>query len=143
MKEKRVSDYFSVVSTAEKALRYLRPQIQPQTSGRWSAREEVRIQEVKEETGLDAIPLSTKIYGIESLPTIGHIKRGKYISAHIHLDAIFLLQADDTKSLSYREDESKGVKWIPIEEAYNKDIVDFIRPVNKKIIQKLGINITK
>ena len=26
-KEKRVSDYFSVVSTAEKALRYLRPQI--------------------------------------------------------------------------------------------------------------------
>ena len=61
----------------------------------------VALKEVKEETGLDAVPLS------------------------------------------YREDESKGVKWIPIEEAYNKDIVDFIRPVNKKLIQKLGINITK
>ena len=103
----------------------------------------VALKEVKGETGLDDIPLSTKIYGIESLPTIGHIKRGKYVSAHIHLDAVFLLQADDTKPLSYRKDESKGVKWIPIEETYNKDIVDFIRPVNKKIIQKLGINITK
>lgn len=37
----------------------------------------------------------------------------------------------------YREDESSGVKWISFDEAYNGEIVDFIRPVHKKLIDKL------
>ena len=39
--------------------------------------------------------------------------------------------------LIFKEDESKGVKWISLEEATNNEILDFIRPVNKKIIEKL------
>ena len=48
-----------------------------------------------------------------------------------------LIEADDKEGLIFKEDESKGVKWISLEEATNNEILDFIRPVNKKIIEKL------
>lgn len=52
MKEKRFSDNFSVVSTAEMGSRYLRPHRSSHRPVVDEAREEVRIQEVKEETGV-------------------------------------------------------------------------------------------
>ena len=48
------------------------------------------------------------------------------------------MEADDTIPLVYREDESKGVKWIPFEEADNETMCDFIRPIHKKLIKKLN-----
>ena len=82
--------------------------------------------------------LDENIYSIQSAPVKGHIKRGKYVSAHLHLDVLYIMEADDKIPLVYREDESKGVKWIPFEEADNDTMCDFIRPVNKKLIKKLG-----
>lgn len=66
------------------------------------------------------------------------IKKSKYISAHIHFDVVYLLEADDKKELSFRREESSGVKWITLNEATNESFVDFIRPVNKKLIDKLS-----
>ena len=48
------------------------------------------------------------------------------------------MEADDTIPLVYREDESKGVKWISFEEADNETMCDFIRPIHKKLIKKLN-----
>jgi len=98
---------------------------------------EVAVREVKEETGLDVKVLDENIYGIESAPVKGHIKRGKYVSAHIHFDCIYLMEADDTIPLVFREDESKGVKWIPFSEATDEKMVDWVRPIHKKLIKKL------
>lgn len=97
----------------------------------------VAIREVDEETGLKAKVLDNNIFSIQVAPVKGHIKRGKYVSAHLHFDVLYLLEADDMEELKFREDESKGVKWIPFEEATNESIVDFIKPVHKKIIDKL------
>ena len=49
-----------------------------------------------------------------------------------------MLEADDKEPLIFREEESKGVKWITFEEAIGDDIVDFIRPVHKRLIKKLN-----
>ena len=98
----------------------------------------VAVREVEEETGLKVKILDNNIYGIQSLPVKGHVKRGKYVSAHTHFDAVYLLEADDTIPLVFREDESKGAKWIPLEDADNKTMCDFIRPVHKKLVKKLG-----
>ena len=98
----------------------------------------VAVREVKEETGLKVKVLDENIYSIQSAPVKGHIKRGKYVSAHLHLDVLYIMEADDKIPLVYREDESKGVKWIPFEEADNDTMCDFIRPVHKKLIKKLG-----
>ncbi len=97
----------------------------------------VALREVEEETGLKAKVLDETIFAIQAAPVKGHVKRGKYVPAHIHYDVIYLVEADDTQELSFREDESKGVKWIDLQDATNSEIVDWVRPVNKKIIEKI------
>lgn len=99
----------------------------------------VALREVEEETGLKANVLSNEIYAIQVNPVQAHIKNGKFVSAHTHFDIIYIMEADDTIPLIYREDESKGVKWITFEEADKSDIVPFIIPIHKKLIEKLKI----
>ena len=98
----------------------------------------VAVREVEEETGLKTNVLDENIFSIQSLPVKGHVKRGKYVSAHTHFDLVYLMEADDSIPLIYREDESKGVKWITFEEAYDESMCDFIRPIHKKLVKKLG-----
>lgn len=98
----------------------------------------VAIREVEEETGLKTKVLDDSIFAISASPIAGHVKRGHYVPAHTHLDVVYLLEADDKESLIFKEDESKGVKWINFDEAVGDDIVDFIRPVHKRLIKKLN-----
>ena len=81
--------------------------------------------------------LYDSIYAIQSGPVLGHIKRGKYVSSHIHLDVMYLMEIDDKLPLAYKEDESKGVKWVPFENASDETICQYARPVHKKLIKKL------
>lgn len=98
---------------------------------------EVAIREVEEETGLKTKVLEKNIFSIQAYPIVSHIKRENFISAHTHLDVIYLLEADDKKELVYREDESQGVKWFPIEDLTEKHLVYFAKPTYKKLVEKL------
>lgn len=100
----------------------------------------VAVREANEETGLKTKVLDNSIFGIQTAPVKGHIKRDNYVSAHLHLDVIYLMEADDTIPLIFREDESKGVKWVSFDEATNETMCDFIRPIHKKLIKKLKSN---
>ena len=97
----------------------------------------VALREVEEETGLKAKVLMEEAYLLSTNPVPAHIKRTKFVSSHLHFDVLYLMEADETEELSYREDESKGVKWIPFEEIDNENMVDFVRVNTKKIIKKL------
>ena len=97
----------------------------------------VAIREVEEETGLKTKILDNNIFSIQAAPVVGHIKKGKYVPAHIHFDVLYLLEADENLELQYREDESKGVKWINFEDATADNIVDFIKPTHDKLIKKI------
>ena len=97
----------------------------------------VAVREVEEETGLKAKVLDENIYSIQSAPVKGHIKKDKYVSAHLHLDVVYLMEADDKIPLVYKDDESKGVKWVSFEDATDETMCDFIRPIHKKLINKL------
>lgn len=97
----------------------------------------VAVREVEEETGLKANILDQNIFSIQAAPVKGHIKKGKYIPAHIHFDVVYLLEGDEQEELSYREDESQGVKWISFNDATDKSIVDFIRSTHQKLIDKI------
>ena len=98
---------------------------------------EVAKREVWEETSLKLEPLSNHIFAIQACPVKGHIKKGKYISAHTHYDVVYLFEADENEKLSFREDESKGIKWIPLEETTSEEMADFSRPIFEKVIKKL------
>lgn len=97
----------------------------------------VTIKEVKEETGLDVIPVNSGIFSIQTLPVEPHIKHGKYISSHTHLDVLFLLEADDTIPLTFNKEESKGAKWILLEELEKRETLEYMKPIDQKLIFKL------
>ena len=74
----------------------------------------VALREVREETGAEHIvPLSTQIASVEILPVWGHMKRGKYVCAHQHLNVTYLLTADQADPLTPREGENTQVGWLP------------------------------
>ena len=100
----------------------------------------VAVREIEEEIGLKPKVIDNTFFALQSFGIKGHRKHGKYVSAHMHFDVIYLMEADDTIPLIYREEESKGAKWIPIEEATEESICDFIRPIHKKLIEKLKNN---
>ncbi len=76
----------------------------------------VALREAREETGAGHIvPLSTAIASVEILPVWGHVKRGKYVCAHQHLNVSYLLTADREGPLTVREGENTGVAWLPTE----------------------------
>lgn len=74
----------------------------------------VALREAREETGAGHIrALSTAIASLEILPVWGHVKRGKYVCAHQHLNVSYLLTADRDTPLSVREGENTKVGWLP------------------------------
>ena len=99
----------------------------------------VAIREVQEETGLDVKEYSKEIFSICSAPVKGHVKKGKYVSAHNHYDFLYLVIAknDDMKNIRILEDENSDIKWVNLDDSYNEDVVDWARPINQKIVQKI------
>ena len=56
----------------------------------------VALREVREESGVKNVrPASEDIFSLEVLTVDGHVKRGKYVSSHLHLNVTYLLIADD------------------------------------------------
>lgn len=99
----------------------------------------VAIQEAKEETGLKNIKiLSENIFSIEILTVDGHIKNGKYVSSHLHLNITYLLEAKESDSLSIKEDENSGVRWIELEESEKISKEENMKVIYKKLNKKLN-----
>ena len=101
----------------------------------------VAIKEAKEETGLTNItPLSKDIFSIESLCVNGHVKKGKYISSHLHINVTYLLEADEFEPLRIKADENSSVKWFTLDEALNAPNEEWM---TKNIYQKLNDKLEK
>lgn len=100
---------------------------------------DVAFKELKEESGIDdARFLSKNIISLDLLPVHGHIKKGKYISPHIHISITYLLEADELLPLSIKEDENSNVAWLNIK---NLDKYTSKEPhmqvVFKKILERI------
>lgn len=78
----------------------------------------VALREVQEESGIRSVhPVTEKIYSLEVLTVDGHVKRGKYVSSHLHLNVTYLLEASEADSLHMKPDENSGVAWFGLKEA--------------------------
>ena len=99
----------------------------------------VAMKEAKEETGIKNVaPILQDIYSLEATCVNGHEKRGKYVASHIHMNVTYLLEADENESLSVKEDENKGVRWVPIKEILKMSSEEWMRDrVYSKIIAKM------
>ena len=99
----------------------------------------VAMREAMEETGVKTItPVSEEIFSIEILTVDGHIKRGKYVPSHLHLNVTYLLEADEAEVLHIKQDENSGVAWFTLEEALEKCSEPWmIEWIYKKLNEKL------
>ena len=98
----------------------------------------VALREVKEEAGISHVrPVSEEIFSLESLTVDGHVKKGKYVSSHLHLNVTYLLEADCEEAVSIKADENSGVAWFSSEEALKKSTEPwFVERVYAKLIEK-------
>lgn len=81
----------------------------------------VALRETREESGLQNLKLQHDgIFSLETLTVDGHIKRGAYVSSHLHLNVTYLLEADPKEALRVKPDENSGVAWFPVSSVARK-----------------------
>ncbi len=101
----------------------------------------VAVKEAKEETGVaDINVLDEDIITLDILPVVPHVKRGKFVSGHIHFCISYALLADENSSTRAKLDENSGVKWIKIDELekYSNEpyLIGVYRKIHKKVISE-------
>lgn len=101
----------------------------------------VAIKEAMEETGLTTVkPVTEDIFSLEILGVNGHVKRGKFVGTHMHLNVTYLLEAEEKEALHVKPDENSGVKWVAIEEAVALSNEPYMKTIYQKLIKKLEAN---
>lgn len=98
---------------------------------------EVALREGCEETGLTHLkPILHDILAIDILPVPPHVKRGAFVSAHVHLNVTYLCIADEDAPLKIKPDENSGVKWIALEEINEHVSEEDMKIVYAKLIEQ-------
>jgi len=98
----------------------------------------VALKETKEETGLKNVtPITEDIFIIDTLPVIGHPRKGKYVPAHVHLNVAYLLEADEKEPIRIQEDENSDIDWIPLEKMVDLSNEPFMQVVFEKGLEKM------
>ena len=99
----------------------------------------VALREAREETGVEHIrPLSPAIASLDILPVWGHVKRGKWVPSHQHLNVSYLLVADESDALQIREGENSRVGWLPAGELSRYVSEEAMLSVYQKMMDRAG-----
>ncbi len=84
----------------------------------------VAIKEAKEETGVQEVtPLTNRIISLDILPVYGHMKRGEWVSTHLHLSVAYILIASESETLIVNEAENSAVRWLSVDQ-FREDFFD-------------------
>ena len=99
----------------------------------------VALREVQEETGVCHLqPVTPNIYSLDVLTVVGHMKKGKFISPHLHLNVAYLIEADEEHALTIAKEENSGVAWLPIGKIDDYSNEEHMKPIYHKIIAKMN-----
>ena len=99
----------------------------------------VALREANEESGIvGARPLRNDIFSLEILGVDGHVKRGRYVATHLHLNCTYLLEADDRLPIRVKADENSAVRLIPFADVEAEVSEPEMRVVYRKLMDKAG-----
>ena len=97
--------------------------------------------ETKEETSLNKFKvLSEMPISVEILPVKSHVRKGKYVPAHQHINITYLFQADENEAIHILEDENSNIGWLTFEELISRSDEPYMIPVYKKIVERIKTN---
>ena len=97
---------------------------------------ETALREAKEETGVQDVKVLGGLASIDILPVIGHVKRGRHVSAHLHLNYSYLFEADEKQPLRIKEDENSQVAWLEVARLEELVAEPDMIPVYRKLIEE-------
>lgn len=90
----------------------------------------VAIKEAEEESSITNLELITNdIISLDVIEVVGHFKRNKWVTPHVHLNVTYLFKANDNDFIKEKLDENSSVKWLPI-----ANIDDFVNEENMLVI---------
>ena len=98
----------------------------------------VALKEANEESGVTGLrPLSDAPISLEVLHVVRHIKRGKPVPSHVHLNLTYALEADDTLPLRIKPDENARVGWLDIADVPRLVSEPTMIPIYHKILSRI------
>ena len=80
--------------------------------------------------------LNEGVASIEIIPVVPHMKRGKFVSAHLHLNVSYLFESSEKENIHIKEDENSNVKWLEInklEDYISLNDIEML-PIYKKLL---------
>lgn len=96
------------------------------------------MREANEETGIKNLTLiGNGPVSVEILHVFPHIKRGQYVSMHLHLNVTYAFWADEKEDLSVNKDENSRVGWLPIDRLDEYVSEPFMIPIYRKILSRI------
>ena len=99
--------------------------------------EAVARREAQEETGISGLTrLGGGIASLEILPVWAHVRRGKPVGSHLHLNVSYLFEADDSLPLRVREDENSAVGWIAVDRLGESVSEPPMLPVYERLLRR-------
>lgn len=94
--------------------------------------------ETREETSLKNFKAVSKMpISVEVLPVKSHVRKGKYVPSHQHMNVTFLLEADESDEIHILEDENSNIGWLTFDELLSRCEEPYMIPVYEKIIEKI------
>ena len=100
----------------------------------------VAMRETEEETGLKKIkPYSKDIFMLDTIYVPNHIKHGKHVSDHLHLNATYLVIADENEKPVVNVEENSGVQWFPISTVLKIVHEPRMIPIYQKAFQRIAL----
>ena len=102
---------------------------------------QVALKEAKEETGLETVrPVLEEIYSIEILGVPAHVKKGKHVTTHVHLNVTYLMEASESDLTRIKPDENSDIDWFELERAVEVSTEPEMKVVYQKLNEKLGVH---
>ena len=99
--------------------------------------EAVARREAQEETGISGLRrLGNGAASIEILPVWAHVKRGRDVGSHLHLNVSYLFEADDALPLAVKEDENSAVGWIEVDKLETCVSEPPMLPIYRRLLER-------
>ena len=90
----------------------------------------VALKEAEEEAGVVCRAIEPCACFADIIPVKAHMKRGKPVKEHVHLNLSFALECDEDAVLRIKPDENSGVAWLDIQ-----TLAQHISPEDRHIME--------
>lgn len=99
---------------------------------------QVAKREILEETGVSDIKaICDDIFGLSIHAVKSHMKKGKFVSSHLHYDVQFLFELSEKEATRISPFENSGVQWIDVDSILDKVTEEHMKPIYEKLINKV------